>query len=80
MISNKEAVKAVVKYMMDMSEFMPNSERRLEELAYDADEKSWVVSVSFKEHSLSDEPRIYRRFFVDADSAEVKSMARLRED
>ncbi|HMK89292.1 MAG TPA: hypothetical protein VK446_06630 [Methylocystis sp.] len=74
MITNKEAVKTVVQYMKDIAEFMPSSDQRLEEIDYDDESNTWRVGVSFKEHSLSDEARICKRFAVDGDTAEVISM------
>jgi len=74
MINNKDAIRAVIGYMKDLSEFMPSTDERLEEIELDDPSKEWLVTVSFRENAIFADPRIYKRFAVDSEKGEVKSM------
>jgi hypothetical protein len=79
MITVKQAVESVIEYMRDFSQYMPNSDQRLEEVDFDDNGDEWRVIVSFKENSLSPGPRIYKQFRVNSDKAEVTSMRNCNE-
>ena len=74
MINVKDAVNSVIAYMRDFSQYMPNSDQRLEEVAYDDEDHEWIIVVSFRENLLSATPRLYKRFRIGAENGEVKSM------
>jgi hypothetical protein len=74
MITVKQAVESVIQYMRDFSQYMPNSDQRLEEVEFDDQDNEWSIIVSFKENSFSNDSRIFKRFKVSGETSEVTSM------
>jgi len=77
MISAKQAMNSIGRYIREFSQYIPSNDIRLEEMEPDADKQEWVITVSYPENPLSDSKRIYKKFRVDGNEmrdAEVISM------
>ena len=71
----RDAVKAASKYLKDFEDLLPNLySPRLEETEIDDDTLDWIVTLSFQSEPFNDGPRSYKRFWIDGQTGEVKSM------
>ena len=83
MIDVKTAVRAAMNYLQEFKEFVPAQGVRLEETEHD-DKGNWLITLSTKDEpegqlagafgTLVPAKRSYRRFCIDAETGEVKSM------
>jgi hypothetical protein len=74
MITARQAMDTIVKYMRDFSEYVPSTDLRLEEIEAD-DNDEWKITVSYLGNPFdASSERIYKLFRVDGNSSEVRSM------
>lgn len=74
MISARQAMDSIVKYIRDFSEYIPSTDLRLEEIEVN-DNDEWRVMISFSENPFgTPSQRTFKLFRVDGASAEVISM------
>lgn len=83
MIDVKSAVRAAMKYLQEIQEFVPAIGMRLEETEHD-DSGDWLITLSTVEDSgirvespfpvFPTGKRIYKVFRIDANTGDVKSM------
>ena len=78
-IDVKSAVRIAIDYLREFNEFMPLRDFRLEEVEFD-ESGSWLITLSAEEvnpgpfAALELSKRNYKRFRIDAQTGEVKSM------
>ncbi len=79
MISAKQAMDGIGRYIREFSQYIPSNDIRLEEIEPDDEKHEWLITVSYPANPLAitGNNRIYKRFRVgsdDAGNADVKSM------
>jgi len=74
MISARQAMDSIVKYIRDLSDYIPSTDLRLEEIE-PSDNDEWMITVSYLENPFSESSgRAYKLFRGDGNSSEVRSM------
>ncbi len=75
MIDARRALNSVLAYGREFSDHLPFFDPRLEEIE-EGDDGGWLVTLSTKDAPFNEE-RTYRRFRVNGETGEVKSMKRI---
>lgn len=74
MLTVKDAVQKAVEYVQDLESVLPTTSLRLEETEFDDASSEWQITLSFLEGNMFGFQRSYKRFRVDAETGDVKSM------